>query len=91
MRVEIQDAERNPLPGFELDSMDELYGDELNAEIQWKSGSDLTRLKKAPVRFRFVIQDADLFAVQIAPADHRSASSAPLRTHNDNIAIGNEK
>jgi photosystem II stability/assembly factor-like uncharacterized protein len=64
LRVEIQDEHGKPLPGFSLNDMDDLFGDELDAVVSWKSGSDLSNFAGKPVRFRFVLRDADLFALQ---------------------------
>jgi hypothetical protein len=41
-----------------------LFGDELDAVATWKSGSDLSELIGKPIRFRFVLKDADLFALR---------------------------
>jgi|GEM_PF-782909 len=64
--VEIQDADGRPLKGFRLDDMDPLFGDELDAGITWKHGSDLSALIGKPVRLRFVMTDADVFAMRFS-------------------------
>lgn len=64
VEVEIQDASGKPIEGFALSDMPPLYGDELDAAIQWKGG-DLSTLSDKPVRFRFVLKDADLFALRV--------------------------
>lgn len=64
VRVEVQDQDGKPLPGLALDDMPELYGDELDAVVQWNSGSDLSKLASTSVRLRFVLRDADLFALR---------------------------
>jgi hypothetical protein len=66
IRIEVQDETGKPLPGFGLDDFAELYGDELDAAVQWKSTPDLAALQNKPVRFRFVMQEADLFALRFA-------------------------
>jgi len=46
--------------------MEPLFGDELDAAIPWKGGRDLLGLAGEPVRFRFELRDADLFAMRVA-------------------------
>ncbi|MCX6897993.1 MAG: hypothetical protein NT105_04760 [Verrucomicrobia bacterium] len=67
VQVEIQDASGQPLPGFALADMPLLYGDELDATVAWKSGTDVSALAGKPVRLRFVMKDADVYALQFTP------------------------
>ena len=69
VRVEIGDEEGRALPGFALDDMDPLYGDQLDAPISWKGGGDLSALIGTPVRLRFELRDADVFALRFAAPD----------------------
>jgi len=62
VQVELQDESGNPLPGFSLAENEYLFGDELDAVVKWKSGRDISSLAGKPVRLRFVMNDADLFA-----------------------------
>ena len=64
--VEIQDEAGKPVDGFSLADMAPVFGDKLDAVITWKTGGDLSRLKGRSVRFRFVLQDADIFALRTA-------------------------
>ena len=64
MRVEVQDQEGRPVPGFSLDESNEIFGDSINQVAHWKGGSDLGALAGQPVRIRFVLKDADLYSVQ---------------------------
>ncbi|MGC1275112.1 MAG: hypothetical protein WBC44_15520 [Planctomycetaceae bacterium] len=64
VRVEIQDAAGSPLPGFSFDDSRELIGNEIDRTVSWKNGSDVSSLAGKPVRLKFVMQDADLFAFQ---------------------------
>lgn len=63
-RVEVQETGGQPIPGLELDSCEEIYGDELERTVRWSGGSDLSRLAGQAVRLRFVLRDADLFALR---------------------------
>ena len=62
VRVEIQDAEGRPLPGFALDDFPEKFGDEIEGVMNWNGGRDVSSLAGKPVRLRFALMDADLFA-----------------------------
>ncbi len=62
VRVEIQDKSGKAIEGFALADCPELYGDAIQREVQWKNGPDIARLAGKPVRLRFVLKDADLYA-----------------------------
>jgi hypothetical protein len=64
VRVEIQDAAGTPLPGYTLDDCPEIIGDEIERTVAWNGGTDVSRLIGQPVRLRFVMKDADLFALR---------------------------
>jgi hypothetical protein len=68
IRLELQDSEGHPLPGFELKNSIPKYGDALDEVVRWKSVSDTTSLVGKPVRLRFVLQDADVYAVRFSRA-----------------------
>ncbi len=62
LQVEIQDTGGRPIPGFGLADSPEIYGDRIDGKVTWKSGADLGPLAGKPVRLRFVLKDADLYA-----------------------------
>ena len=64
LRVEIQDADGKPIPGFTLDDSIELYGDTVARNAIWKDNPDLGTLAGTPVRLRFVMRDADLYSIK---------------------------
>jgi hypothetical protein len=64
VRVEIQDAAGRPVPGFSLEDCPVIFGDALDRVVTWQGGNDVSRLAGQPVRLRFVLQDADLYALQ---------------------------
>lgn len=68
LRVEVQDPEGQALPGYALADAEELYGDALAQRVLWKHGPALASLAGKPVRLRFVLRDADLYAFQFRPA-----------------------
>lgn len=67
LRLEILDPEGKPFPGFSLSDCKPLVGDSIDMKISWKKGSNLESLSGKPVRLRFVLQEADLFAFQFQP------------------------
>jgi hypothetical protein len=64
IRVELQDTEGSPMPGYTLDDSNELIGNHIEREASWASGSDLSALAGRPVRLRFAMKDADMFALR---------------------------
>jgi hypothetical protein len=64
VRVEIQDASGQPIPGFALADCAEIIGDEIEHVTAWKGRSDLSALAGKLVRLRFVLKDADLYSLQ---------------------------
>jgi hypothetical protein len=68
LRVEIQNADGKPLPGFALADSIELYGDTVARNAIWKDNPDLGALAGKPVRLRFVMKDADLYSIKFEEA-----------------------
>ncbi|MCW5849131.1 MAG: hypothetical protein KIT87_03530 [Anaerolineae bacterium] len=66
VRVEVQDEQGQPLPGYSLDECVEMYGDEIKAAVRWQSGASVGALQGRPVRLRFALADADVYALQFA-------------------------
>ena len=71
IRIEIQDANRNPLPGFALEESPLIWGDEIEHTVRWErshakvtSDKPLARIAGKPVRLRFVMKDADLYSLR---------------------------
>ena len=66
VRVEIQGLDGMPIPGFALSDARVQIGNEIERIVSWKAGTDLSQLSGHPVRLRFVMQDADLYAFQFS-------------------------
>jgi hypothetical protein len=64
VRVEILDGSGQPIPDFTLADSRNLVGDAIEQPVSWKNGSDVSSLAGQPIRLRFVMQEADLFAMQ---------------------------
>ena len=66
IRVEIQDANGKPLSGFKLNDCPDVFGDEIERTVEWKGGSDVSKLAGQTVRLRFFLKDADLYALRFS-------------------------
>ncbi len=66
IKVELQDAGGKPIPGFSLAECPLIYGDKLDAPVAWKGDPDLAARSGKPVRLRFALSDADLYAFRFA-------------------------
>ena len=64
-----QDAEGNPIHGRSLADCHEVFGDEIERTVTWKGGTGVKRIAGTPVRLRFVLKDADLFAFRFRSGD----------------------
>lgn len=62
IKVEIQDADGRAVPGFTLDDFPEKFGDEIEGKMSWNAGGDVSSLAGTPIRLRFVLEDADVYA-----------------------------
>jgi hypothetical protein len=63
VRVEVQDENSKPLSGFALDDCQEVIGNDIERAVTWKGG-DLSKLAGKTVRLRFVMKDAELYALR---------------------------
>ena len=62
LRVEIQDENGQPIPGFSLEDCPEYFGDSVHKTIKWNGDPDLSAIAGQTVRIRFELKDADLYA-----------------------------
>jgi hypothetical protein len=69
VRIELQQPDGTPIPGFTLADAPELFGDEIEEAYRWKKGPDVSSLSGQPVRLRFVLQDADLYSFRFDSDD----------------------
>lgn len=67
IRVELQNESGDPIPGFTLSDSENFVGDTIEQAIHWSKGSDVSSLAGRPVRLRFTMREADLFAIQFRP------------------------
>jgi hypothetical protein len=64
VRVEIQNADGEPIEGYQLEKCCEFYGDTIAHTVTWKRGHNLSKLSGSTVRLRFVMSDADLYSIR---------------------------
>lgn len=67
IRVEIQEADGTPIPGYTLAECPEIIGDEIARIVDWDGGSDVSNLAGRKVRLRLVMKDADLYSFRFRP------------------------
>ena len=71
LRVELQDATGNPIPGFGADDCHEITGDSIIQSISWKNNSDLSSLAGKSLRLLFKLKDADLYSFQFVTKESK--------------------
>ncbi|HWS01552.1 MAG TPA: hypothetical protein VN249_13105 [Prolixibacteraceae bacterium] len=64
VRIELQDENGLPIPGFTLNDSQEVIGNEISRIVQWNGQSDLQSLISKVVRLRIQMKDADLFSLR---------------------------
>jgi hypothetical protein len=62
IRVGLQTPDGKPIEGYALDDCNEVFGDTVDRVVTWKGGADVGKLAGQPVRVRFELHDADLYA-----------------------------
>jgi len=62
VRVGIEDVDGNPIPGFAASECVPLRGDDVSRKVAWKTGPSVGDLAGRPVRLRFQLRAADVFA-----------------------------
>jgi hypothetical protein len=64
LQVEVCNEAGRALPGFEASQCVPLTGDEITWTVKWKGHPGLSARSGRPIRLRFLLQDADLFAMK---------------------------
>ena len=62
LRVEIQDASGQALPGFGLEDCQAVIGDAIERQVRWKNNPDLAAIAGKPVRLRFAMRECDVYS-----------------------------
>jgi hypothetical protein len=64
VKLEIQDEQGNPVPGYALKDHQPWVGDSIDQVAIWNKNKNLSPLAGKTIRLRFVLQEADIFALQ---------------------------
>ncbi|WP_343703760.1 hypothetical protein [Chitinophaga sp.] len=64
IRIEMQDAEGTPLPGFTMEDATTIIGNETKRVVRWKGSADVSALAGKTVRLKIHMKDADLYALK---------------------------
>ena len=64
LKVQLEQVDGTPYPGFALDDCVEIIGDEIARNVLWKNGSDVSALAGKIVRIRIVMKDAELYSLK---------------------------
>ncbi len=64
IKIEIQDAEGNPVPGFTLKDSQEIIGNEIKRIVSWNENTDVSELSSKPIRLKLYLKDADLYSLR---------------------------
>lgn len=64
IRVELLDGDGVVIPGYEADKCFEIIGNQVARAVTWNDSTDISALAGTPIRLRFVMKDADLYAIQ---------------------------
>ena len=64
IKVEIQDEQGQAIPGFTASEATPLIGNYIDKTASWYHGIDVSQLTGKTIRLRFLMKDADLFAIQ---------------------------
>jgi hypothetical protein len=62
IKIEIQDADGQPIRGFTESDASEIIGNEIKRQVSWGAAADLSQLSGKPVRLRIVMKDANLYS-----------------------------
>ena len=64
VRVELQDAHRQPLEGYTETDASFICGNSVRMPVCWGKSRDVSELAGKPIRIRFVLRDCKLYAFQ---------------------------
>ena len=65
IRVEVQDADGQPISGYRAEECIPVQGDGVRLGISWDGDKDLSALEGRAVRFKFVMSNASLYSFRI--------------------------
>ena len=62
VKVELQNKNGKPIPGFTLNDSESMFGDAIERTVFWNGKADVSKLKGKTIRVRFIMNDADLYS-----------------------------
>tara|TARA_B100000029_G_scaffold257597_1_gene254338 strand:+ start:519 stop:2024 length:1506 start_codon:yes stop_codon:yes gene_type:complete len=68
LRVALQTAAGETIPGLALDDCPPIFGDTVAHRVKWSGGKTLSRMSGKPVRLLFELRDADLYSYRFVPS-----------------------
>ncbi len=67
IKVEIQDENGNPVPGYTENDCPEIFGDTVSGAVYWEGkGTDVASLQGKVIKLRFILKDSDLYSLQFS-------------------------
>ena len=66
VRVELEDENGMPLPGFSKSECDVLFGDTLDRTVTWQNRSDLSEFAGKPICIRMFLSEADIYSLKFS-------------------------
>ena len=66
VRVEIQELDGTPIPGFSVEDCPPIIGDEIRHAVCWAGGRDVGSLAGKEIRLRTVMVECDLYSIQFS-------------------------
>ena len=70
LRVEVLDADGQPIPGFTDQDCQPFHGNNLRHPLKWKGQTDCRQIQGKPIRLRFHLQRSKLYS--FTPSIRRS-------------------
>jgi hypothetical protein len=67
LRVELQNEQGQPLPGYTLADCDVVNGNSVRSPVSWQGQADVSALAGTPIRLRVQMRCAKLYAFQFVP------------------------
>jgi hypothetical protein len=64
IRIELQDKNGKPLPGYTLEEAQPLIGNEISRVVTWNENGDIEKLASNPIRLHIYMKDADLYSIR---------------------------
>lgn len=64
LKVELQQPDGTPFPGYSIDDCDAVYGDQIDRTVSWQKKTSVASLAGRVVRLRFLLRECDLYSFQ---------------------------